>query len=479
MAPKRKSLDVELARRHLDAGQRRFERQQKRVARQIAERRDPSAAQKLLTTLEMRLAHARYYLEALQGWHRKHPYRRIDGSVNRRLLDRKVRGKRKVDKTSQWNEQVVAALEKQFPDAPHYRSYVSNLWKKYLSLGLPNGHFVSEICSGKMETVAQRVWEMMLAAHFDALGFAMTSPNEGPDLRIGHDGHIIWIEAICPTPAGIPQDWMQPLSDGEFVVGDVPHNETLLRWTAAIKEKRDKLAEYQKKGVVRPEDSFVIAVNGGQLGRMPLNEGISQMPYALEAVYPAGPITLEIDQASGKVIRSFRSIRAHVLNANDEPVPTTAFLDRDNAAVSGVIGYSSDRSKSPLLTTDLVHNHLATNPIERGLLGPDNVEWAKSPKRDVRWRWASSVLNKPAFPTKKMRTKTDFRPILRFLWVGGGRMDGRAAGTELRYSEFEKGCSCLLEGISRTPFHQIHKPLETLEFREPYRIRGVQSSGEN
>jgi hypothetical protein len=161
----------------------------------------------------------------LQGWHRKHPYRRIDGSVKRRLLNRKVRDKRKVDKASHWNEQVTAALKKQFPDAPHYRSYVSDLWKKYLSLGLPNGHFVSEICSGKMETVAQRVWEMMLAAHFDALGFAMTSPDDGPDLRIEHDGHIVWAEAICPTPAGIPQDWMQPLSDGEFVVGDVPHNE--------------------------------------------------------------------------------------------------------------------------------------------------------------------------------------------------------------------------------------------------------------
>jgi hypothetical protein len=36
-----------------------------------------------------------------------------------------------------------------------------------------------------------------------------------------------------------------------------------------------------------------------------------------------------------------------------------------------------DLSATPLLTADLVHNHLAAQPIERGLLGPDNTEWGK------------------------------------------------------------------------------------------------------
>jgi hypothetical protein len=58
-------------------------------------------------------------------------------------------------------------------------------------------------------------------------------------------------------------------------------------------------------------------------------------------------------------------------------------------------------------------------------------------------------------------------------WVAG------AVGIEPRYGDFESGCSCLPERIYRTPFIRIHKPLETLEFREPYRIHGVQRSGEN
>jgi hypothetical protein len=54
-----------------------------------------------------------------------------------------------------------------------------------------------------------------------------------------------------------------------------------------------------------------------------------------------------------------------------------------------------------------------------------------------------------------------------------------AAGIEPRYGDFESRCSCLSERIYRTPFIRIHKPLETLEFREPYRIHGVERSGEN
>src|SRR5882724_7488058 len=75
----------------------------------------------------------------------------------------------------------------------------------------------------------------------------------------------------------------------------------------------------------------------------------------------------------------------------------------------------------------------------------------------------------------------DVRSILSSLGKPGKTQEcvAGAAGIEPRYGDFESGCSCLPERICRTPFIRIHKPLETLEFREPYRIRGVQSSGEN
>jgi hypothetical protein len=377
MAAKRKSRDIELAQRCLDQARKRLMRQRRRVARQLGERRNASAAKRLLSVFEKRELRAQRFLETVQGWHQKHPHKRFDKDVKRRLLSRKTVDKSKADKTSQWPKQVEGALIRQFPTAPIYRAYIVDLWNKYYSLGLPNAHFVSEICNGKTDTVAQRVWEMMLAVHFDSLGFGLMTSDAGPDLRIEHNGHVTWIEAVCPTASGLPAQWTRSLSHGEFIVGDVPHNEVLLRWTSAIDEKRKKLAEYRKSGLVGPEDSFVIAVNGGQLGRMPLNEGISQMPYAFEAVYPAGATTIEIDRATGKSVRSFKSIRPNVQNANGSLVPTTTFLDPANAAISAVIGYSSDRSAGPQLSADVVHNHLAARPVPLGLLGSDNTEWGK------------------------------------------------------------------------------------------------------
>lgn len=54
-----------------------------------------------------------------------------------------------------------------------------------------------------------------------------------------------------------------------------------------------------------------------------------------------------------------------------------------------------------------------------------------------------------------------------------------AEGIEPRYGDFELGCSRLFEMSYRIPISLAFiKPLETLEFGEPYRIRGVQSSGE-
>ena len=65
------------------------------------------------------------------------------------------------------------------------------------------------------------------------------------------------------------------------------------------------------------------------------------------------------------------------------------------------------------------------------------------------------------------------RPVLRRRdWLAG------AEGIEPRYGDFEIGCSCCSRGVAKTPCMRIHKRLEILEFREPYGICKVQSSGE-
>src|SRR5258707_15491185 len=128
----------------------------------------------------------------------------------------------------------------------------------------------------------------------------------------------------------------RPKPDGEIRFGEVPHNEVLLRWTSAIKAKSHKLKEYRAKGIVGPNDSYVIAVNGCQLGAFPLQHGVSRFPYAVEAVYAAGPIGIPIDKETGKIGDAFVSIRPAIQNAKGAAVPTALFVDQDYAGISAI-----------------------------------------------------------------------------------------------------------------------------------------------
>jgi hypothetical protein len=174
-------------------------------------------------------------------------------------------------------------------DAPSYSGFVLGLWKEYLALGLPNDHFVGELTSGDRSKLHQRVWEMLLARHLNALGYHLSSLNEGPDLRFEHNGLTVWVEAIAPEPRGIPEDYLEMPKAGECKVDTVPHEEILLRWTAAFKEKFEKLVVDQNKGVVRATDAYVIAINGCQLGRIALNEGHLDFPTRSRRYSPLVP----------------------------------------------------------------------------------------------------------------------------------------------------------------------------------------------
>ena len=101
-------------------------------------------------------------------------------------------------------------------------------------------------------------------------------------------------------PKGVPGDWLEHPKPNEFKTGDVPHTEVLLRWTAALKAKCDKLDIDLKKKIIGENDAYVIAINGCQLGAFALNHGVSRYPYAVEAVYALGPVAIPIDKETGR-----------------------------------------------------------------------------------------------------------------------------------------------------------------------------------
>jgi hypothetical protein len=232
-----------------------------------------------------------------------------------------------------------------------------------------------ELTSGKKAAVFQRAWEMMLARHLDAQGYRLTTAAKGPDFRFEHNGLTVWVEAVSPEPEGVPDHWLEHPKPNEFKVGDVPHLEVLLRWTAAIKAKWDKLNAYIADGIVRANDAYVIAVNGCQLGAFALQHGASRYPYAVEAVYALGPVAIPIDRETGKFGKPFVSRREEIQTVKGAPVPTYLFIDPTYAGISAIMACSFDRSKDTDLPLDIVHNHFARVSVPHGILGRAGEEW--------------------------------------------------------------------------------------------------------
>lgn len=258
-----------------------------------------------------------------------------------------------------------------------YRYYEA-LYREYAASGLADATFDLQLTSGDEDRFWQRTWEMLLARHLRKQGHQLYSDEAGPDFRFTFDDKIIHCEAIAPTAAGLPTEWLTPPGDDKFVVRMYPHEEILLRWTSAIKKKRDKLLGhidrhgkyhrgYLETGHVAPDQPYVIAVNGCLLTDAPVCDGISGLHSAVEAVFPVGPFKIPVsrDGALGKARRSYRP---SIMKPNGSPISTDFFLDPCNRAVSAVLGCCRKDDLNGLHPI-VIHNPLAVSPLPHHALG--------------------------------------------------------------------------------------------------------------
>jgi hypothetical protein len=73
-------------------------------------------------------------------------------------------------KLDRMDKQVTAFLAGYLARAPLLLQEMLQLWSAFRDLGLPGSHFVAELTNGKVESFAQRVWEMMLGRHLHLQG---------------------------------------------------------------------------------------------------------------------------------------------------------------------------------------------------------------------------------------------------------------------------------------------------------------------
>lgn len=254
--------------------------------------------------------------------------------------------------------------------------------------GFADSKFAAELTSGSEAKFWSCMSEALIFDRLRGLPFAPRSAaGAGPDFLLLDGDRRIWIEVVCPEPVGLPAGWREIRANA---VGTVPHDAILLRWTSAIKEKSEKLlgradgkfSGYLRSGVVSAEDVYVIAVNGCQLRHGPFAalHGISQFPYAAEAVFPIGPYQLRIDRETLKCVGTGYQERFHITKPNGAMVPSHAFLDPCHGMVAAIWAVDFDGrgvigSAQP---SALIHNPIAAKPLSLGFL-PCDEEYVAAP----------------------------------------------------------------------------------------------------
>jgi len=276
-----------------------------------------------------------------------------------------------------------AAIELRYPQnvgpVPALRERMIEVTQAYLDAGQGDANALQRLCSADEFTYWQQLSEVLLGYQLGEAGIIFTHQAAGPDFLIEHDGRRIWVEVITPTPSGIPANWMAPPEISG--VRDFPHEQILLRWTAAIKQKAEVLlgqpgqnAGYLAGGIVGPDDCYVIAVNArllrGYGGTFAELTGISQWPFAVEATLAIGPLQLRINRDTLESSTPEHQQRYVIHKPVGQPVPADTFLDERFAPISAI--WATDIDEMTVLDRPaamvVVHNPRATHPLPLGLL---------------------------------------------------------------------------------------------------------------
>jgi type I restriction enzyme S subunit len=207
-------------------------------------------------------------------------------------------------------------------------------------------------------------------------GHTICAPKPGPDFELTLDGRRLWIEAVAATPGepGRP-DSIPPLDLrlGMARAEYVPHDKIVLRCTSAISAKfPTQYRQHVEKGVIGPEDCYVIAVNHAQVYDY---IEVGEPPYILRSVVGLGSHFVTIDRETGEPTGQGMHYRGSIPKYSGAPVETRLFLSSNSAPVSAIIG-SVTSIGTPVHLPEhrmgqdfrLVHNPLATNALPTGLL---------------------------------------------------------------------------------------------------------------
>ncbi len=247
------------------------------------------------------------------------------------------------------------------------RKFVEELWQIY------KPYAETEFLTKVKEDFHAKTWEMYLGGVFLKHGLNLQRKNktEGPDTHLLWNNQSIWIEAVAPT-SGSGENKVPEYNYNE--ASDTPIDKVILRLTSAIGEKYEKYNKYIYKGTIKPNDFYIIAVNGG---RIPHSIAEENIPYIVKSVFPFGDLVLTLKKDSRKIVGSRYEYRDTITTAKGSSVSTSIFENNDYSGISAIL-YSwmnvVTRPNEIGVEIQYVHNPFATNKLPLGIF-PFGCEW--------------------------------------------------------------------------------------------------------
>jgi len=259
------------------------------------------------------------------------------------------------------------------------RAFCDSLWQRFRPYCPDEAHFLADARAN----FHARTWEMILVGGLLERGFVLEKPTgDAPDIKIV-GGPIatrwpVWVEATTVElgtgldraariehPIRAPSPIGSEMSSNMAMFNTQP-TKTALRYTSAVGAKTRQLAAFRARGIVAPDDPYIIAINGALLHDYSSDD---DDPEILKSVYPIGDCYVAYRPGSNEPPAVGYHHRGSVTKANGTAIPTTAFLNEEFRGISALLfsrttAWNPNDAAPDFMVT--IHNQGAASPLPHG-----------------------------------------------------------------------------------------------------------------
>jgi len=241
------------------------------------------------------------------------------------------------------------------------------MWRRYHAYA--DRHFLREIKTNFI----QRYWEMATTLALLDSGYQLRSENTGPDIVIIDRGAtpLFYVECVAPTGGNGADKIEEP--DKNFFV--VPHDDIILRYLSAVREKHQRYRDWLKNGLIDPSLPFVIALNSRDI---PMAVSDANPPRLVQAFYGIGTAYVQLDSRTLRVTGEGYTAKLTTNKRSGSEVSLGGFLTNEFQDVSAVLFACLPQNWIPCDPREkmtIAYNYMARNPLPKGWIDRVSEIW--------------------------------------------------------------------------------------------------------